>query len=50
MRAYLKLEAGPLALQAGRDVLALGPSVRAAEMASVLAGAWLFRGRDLAPA
>ena len=33
-RAYLKLEYGPLLLQAGRDVLALGPSVRAAEMVS----------------
>ena len=27
-RAYLKFEAGPFALQAGRDVLAVGPSVR----------------------
>jgi hypothetical protein len=33
-RAYLKLEYGPFLLQAGRDVLALGPSVRAAEMVS----------------
>src|SRR5258708_542923 len=33
-RAYLKLEYGPLLLQIGRDALALGPSVRAAEMVS----------------
>jgi hypothetical protein len=33
-RAYLKLEYGPLLLQVGRDALALGPSVRAAEMVS----------------
>jgi hypothetical protein len=33
-RAYVKLEYGPLLLQVGRDVLALGPSVRAAEMVS----------------
>jgi hypothetical protein len=33
-RAYLKLEHGPLLLQIGRDALALGPSVRAAEMVS----------------
>jgi hypothetical protein len=33
-RAYLKLEYGPLLLQFGRDALALGPSVRAAEMVS----------------
>jgi hypothetical protein len=33
-RAYLKFEAGPFALQAGRDVLAVGPSVRAGLMVS----------------
>ncbi|HZX97526.1 MAG TPA: capsule assembly Wzi family protein [Myxococcales bacterium] len=33
-RAYLKLETGPLALQAGRDVLAVGPSSRAGLMVS----------------
>src|SRR5258708_5177640 len=33
-REYLKLEYGPLLLQIGRDALALGPSVRAAEMVS----------------
>ena len=36
-RAYVKLEYGPLLLQAGRDALALGPSVRAAEMVSTQA-------------
>jgi len=33
-RAYLKFETGPFALQAGRDVLAIGPSVRAGLMVS----------------
>jgi capsule assembly protein Wzi len=33
-RAYLKFEAGPFALQAGRDVLSVGPSVRAGLMVS----------------
>lgn len=33
-RAYVKLEAGPFALQGGRDVLVLGPGVRSALMLS----------------
>ena len=33
-RAYLKFEVGPLAVQLGRDALALGPGVRSATMVS----------------